>query len=137
MAPTPEIPDGLTLAATHLAVPTRAVWSVVADVGRWAEVFPNWLASITADDDRYHAGGVLGQRYDMYPHTDEDALALDVEVVDELGSADVMRVRLIDARAGCFVVVTAARLAGISDADWQRQRDALATGIRNLPKLLS
>lgn len=126
----PEIPDKLTLATAYCERPADAVWTLLGDLTRWPEVFSDWLTAVTDDDDRFHAVGTAGERYDLYPHPAADRCGLDVEIVDELGSADVLRLRLIDARGGgCFVVVAAARLAGVSDADWRRVRKALAEGV--------
>lgn len=127
----PEVPDKLMLATAFCDRPADALWALLSDLTRWPEVFSDWLTSVADEDDRFHATGSAGERYDLYPHPAEDRRGIDVEVVDELGSADMLRLRLIDARGGgCFVVVAAARLAGVSDADWQRVRDALAEGVR-------
>jgi hypothetical protein len=133
----PEIPDNLTLATGFLDAGADRAWALLGDPLRWPEVFPDWLTAVRPDDERLNATGSAGERYDLYPHPADDERGIDVEVVDELGSADVLRLRLIDARGGgCFVVVVASRLAGVSDADWQRVRDALRDGLAGLQRLV-
>ncbi|MFY9264831.1 MAG: hypothetical protein WAO61_05335 [Solirubrobacterales bacterium] len=126
-------PQNVTLASAYAATSADAAWDIVSDPAQWPNLFPGWLARIAADDDSFHATGTAGERYDLYWHPSDDRRSLDVEIVDEMGSADVLRLRLIDARGGgCFVVVAAGRLAGVSDADWRRTCDALADGVRNV-----
>lgn len=131
-------PDNLLLAAGHVPVGADDAWSVINDLARWPELFGDWLAEVRDDDDRMHAVGTGGERYDLYPHPAEDSRGIDVEVVDELGGADVLRLRLIDARGGgCFVVIAGGRLPGISDTQWERVRGAIAGGVDNLPTLMA
>lgn len=133
-----EAPDNLVFATGFVPAGADAVWPLVSDVTRWVEVFPEWLTEVHDDDDRFHATGANGERYDLYPHPAEDSRGVDVEVVDELGSADVMRLRLIDARGGgCFFIVAGGRLPGVSDSQWQLVRDAIVAGVENLPDLVA
>lgn len=133
----PEIPDNLALATGYVAAGADRALALLGDLARWPEVFPHWLTAVAAEDEHFNATGSAGERYDLYPHPAEGERGLDVEVVDELGSADVLRLRLIDARGGgCFVVVTASRLAGVSADDWHRVRDALQDGLAGLQQVV-
>lgn len=119
-----------------MPAPADRVWETISDLSRWPEIFSGWLASVTPDDDRFGATGTNNERYDLYPHPAEDRRAVDVEVVDELGSSDVLRIRLIDTRGGCFIVAVAAKLVGVSDDDWQRVSGAIGDGVAAIGELL-
>lgn len=131
-------PDNLLLATGHVPAGADDAWRVISDLARWPELFSGWLAEVRDEDDRMHAIGTAGERYDLYPHPAGDSRGIDVEVVDELGGADVLRLRLIDARGGgCFVVIAGGRLPGVGDDQWRRLRDAIAGAVDNLPDLVA
>jgi hypothetical protein len=57
---------------------------------------------------------------------------MDVEVVDELGSADTLKLRLLDIPGGTLVLVAHGKLKGTSDVAWAAKRDAVAAGLSAL-----
>lgn len=105
---------------------------MVSDISEWGSLFPGWTAVIKADDDRFTATGPNGERFDLYPKDDEEHHTLDVETVDELGSADTLRLRMLSTTGGCFVVVSHGRLNGMPDAVWEAKREAIAQGLQSL-----
>lgn len=127
-----ELPDSIDVASGFVAASPADVHAVLSDVSGWPNVFPQWIAAIVADDDRFTATGPNKEKFDLYVHPDADALALDVEVVDELGSADTMRIRVVDAPGGSVVTASHGRLMGMPDAAWVGKRDAVAAGLREL-----
>lgn len=130
------IPDNVALASEFVVAPAGIVWTLVADVGGWGRLFPGWTASVAVEDDRCSATGPNGERFDLYPQADDERLTLDVETVDELGSADTLRLRVLSAGGGCFVVVAHGRLTGMPEAEWASKRDAVAAGLRDIGTLL-
>jgi hypothetical protein len=127
-----EAPKNVALASGFVAAPAAGVWQQVSDIAGWPQLFPGWTASIEAEDDRFTATGPRDQRFDIYPNVDDEHFALDAETVDELGSADTLRLRLVSAKGGCFVVVTHGRLNGMPDAEWDAKRDGIAQGLTAL-----
>lgn len=115
-------------------VPARPaeVYEWIADLDRWPTIFPGWIASAEADDERWRITGPGKEKYDFYPHPDRDRLALDVEVVDELGSGDILRLRVLDMPGGALVLASHGKLSGTSDAAWQQKRDGVAAGLSAL-----
>lgn len=127
-----ELPESIAVASGFVAAPPSDVHEVLADLSRWPSVFPEWIASVVQDDDRFTATGPGREKFDLYAHPDAEAVALDVEVVDELGSADTMRIRVVDAPGGSVVTASHGRLMGMPDAAWATKRDAVAAGLRGL-----
>lgn len=76
--------------------------------------------------------GPSKEKFDFYPRPDAEQRALDVDVVDELGSADTMRLRVLDMPGGALIVVAHGRLAGTSDSAWERKRSGVAEGLSAL-----
>lgn len=122
-------PDNVALATAFVAAPSERVFKLLAGLARWPEVFPGWIVSIADEDDRFTATGTGGEMFDLYAHADLDARMIDVEVVDELGAADVLRIRLLDTAGGCFIAAACARVRGVSDADWNRKRGSIADAL--------
>jgi hypothetical protein len=104
----------------------------VSDLENFPEVFPEWIAAIEADDDRFHATGPKKQKYDLYPSHDSEHHALDIEVVDELGSADTLKLRVLDIPGGSLVLVAHGKLSGTSETAWSDKREAVAAGLSAL-----
>lgn len=127
-----ELPDNVAVASGFLPVPSAIAWALVADISRWPEVFPEWIARVEQDDDRFTATGPSREKFDLYPHADEAALTLDVETVDELGSADTMRLRIVDVAGGSAVTIAHGRLLGTSDASWDLKRSGIQSGLLGL-----
>jgi len=128
--------ENVAIATAFVAAPTARVWQIVADIAEWDHLFPGWTAAVAADDDRFTATGPNGEKFDLYPHDDEERHTLDVETVDELGSADTLRLRVLATHGGCFVVVSHARLNGTPDAQWNAKREAIAAGVESIGSLL-
>lgn len=76
--------------------------------------------------------GPSKEKFDFYPRPDAEHHALDVEVIDELGSADTLKLRVLGIPGGALVVVAHGRLAGTSDSAWARKRDGVAEGLSAL-----
>jgi hypothetical protein len=128
-----EIPENVTLADGFVAAPARQLWPRLAELAGWADLFPGWIASINADDDHFTATGPNGQRFDLYPQIDAEMFAADVEVVDELGSADTLRLRVVEVNGGSFVLVAHGRLKGTPQSEWDAKRAAIADALSALP----
>lgn len=129
MAP---IPDNHAVASGFVAAKAAATWQRLRDVGEWPSVFPEWIASIVQDDERFTATGPEREKFDLYPHFDDEQLALDVEVVDELGSADTLRLRVLDMPGGSLVIASHGRLSGTSDKAWADKREGVQHGLTAL-----
>lgn len=127
-----ELPENIAVASGFVPVPSAIAWALVSDISRWPEVFPEWIARVDPDDDRFTATGPSREKFDLYPHVDEAALTLDVETVDELGSADTLRLRLVDVPGGCAITIAHGRLSGTSDAAWDVKRDGIQSGLLGL-----
>lgn len=127
-----ELPDNIDVASGFVAASPADVLALLSDVAGWPSVFPQWIASVVEDDDRFTATGPNKEKFDLYVHPDAEALALDVEIVDELGSADTMRVRVVDAPGGSVVTASHGRLMGMPDAAWDSKRNAVAAGLQGL-----
>lgn len=127
-----EVPNNVSLASGFIPAPPDQAWARLNDPMKWPEVFPGWIASIVDDDDRLTGTGPQKERFDLYSTIDEDALAVDVEVVDELGSADTFRLRVLAVTGGSLVVVTHGRLMGMPDVAWEAKRDAVIAGLAAL-----
>ncbi|MGB0872978.1 MAG: SRPBCC family protein [Solirubrobacterales bacterium] len=124
-----ELPANIAVASGFVSSPSEDVWAFVSDVANWPRLFPNWIAEVVADDDRFTATGPAKEKADLYPVADAETLALEVEVVDELGSADTLRMRVVDVPGGSIVFVVHGRLSGTADAAWQSKRDAVESGL--------
>lgn len=124
-----DSPKNVALASGFVSAPVAGVWQQVSDIAAWGELFPGWTAEVVAEDDRFTATGPSRQRFDIYPNVDDSNFALDAETVDELGSADTLRLRLVAAKGGCFVVVSHGRLNGMPDAEWNAKREGIAQGL--------
>lgn len=109
-----------------------ATWSYVSDIEHFPAIFPEWIASIEFDEDRYHATGPRREKYDLYAQSDAENHALNVEVVDELGSADILKLRVLEIPGGSLVLVAHGKLSGTSEAAWSAKRDAVAAGLSAL-----
>lgn len=127
-----DLPDSIEVASGFVAASPTDVHTALADLAAWPTVFPEWIASVVQDDDRFTATGPNKEKFDLYAHPDPEAAALDVEVVDELGSADTMRIRIVDAPGGSVVTASHGRLMGMPDAAWTAKREAVAAGLRRL-----
>lgn len=126
------LPATYDVAGGFVAKPSSEVWEYLRDIENWPAAFPDWIASVEADDDRFHIVGIGKERYDFYPHADSEQRAIDVEAIDELGSADTLKLRVLDMPGGSLVIVAHGRLAGTSDADWVRKRSGVAEGLAAL-----
>lgn len=124
-----ELPDNIAVARGFVSVPSAIAWPLVSDLARWPEVFPGWIARVEQDGDRFTATGPAREKFDLYPHADDEALTLDVETVDELGSADTLRLRLVDVNGGCAITLAHGRLMGTSDAAWESKREGIQSGL--------
>lgn len=124
-----ELPDNYDVAAGFVAARPTDVFARLRELGSWPQFFAGWITAAEEDDDRWRVTGPANERYDFYPTPDSAALTLDVEVVDELGSSDTLRLRLLDMPGGTLVVAAHGRLAGTSDVAWEAKRTAIAEGV--------
>ena len=127
-----DLPESYAVASGFAQSRGAEIWELLKEVENWPRVFPGWIASLEADDDRFTATGPQREKFDLYPHPDAEQRALDVECVDELGSADTLRLRVFDIPGGSLVIAAHGRLKGTSDAAWQAKRDAIAEGLSSL-----
>lgn len=127
-----DLPDNVAVARGFLPVASVIAWPLVSDLTRWPTVFPEWIERIEQDEDQFTATGPSREKFDLYPHADDEALTLDVETVDELGSADTLRLRLVDVIGGCVVTIAHSRLSGTPDAAWDVKRDGIQSGLLGL-----
>lgn len=127
-----ELPQTYDVAAGFVPTSAAAAWEHVRDIDNWPAIFPGWVERAEADDERWHVTGPGKEKYDFYPHPDGEQRSLDVEVVDELGSADTLRLRVLDMPGGALVVVAHGRLSGTSDSAWAQKRDGIAGGLSGL-----
>jgi len=127
-----ELPDNYAVASGFVSAPSARVWARLSDLENWAGLFPEWIASIVHDEDRFTATGPSREKYDFYVQSDPEHHALDLETVDELGSADTMKLRILDIPGGSLVLIAHGKLSGTSPAAWEAKRDALAAGLSEL-----
>lgn len=127
-----DLPDSYAVASGFVPAKSSDVWERVSDIEVWPTVFPGWIASIKFDDDRHTVTGPNREKYDFYTHPDAERKELDVEVVDELGSADTLKLRLLDIPGGTLVLVAHGKLSGTSDAAWAQKRDGVSAGLSAL-----
>jgi hypothetical protein len=127
-----DLPDNYAVASGFVPAGSSDVWSHVSDLENFSAIFPEWIAAIEADDDRFHATGPKREKYDLYPQHDAEHHALNIEVVDELGSADTMKLRVLDIPGGSLVLLAHGKLSGTSDSAWVAKRDAVASGLSAL-----
>ena len=127
-----ELPDNHAVATGFLPAKSSAVWERLSDIDNWPGIFPGWIARVENDDDRWHVTGPTKEKFDFYPRPDAEQHALDIEVIDELGSADTLKLRLLDIPGGSLVLVSHGRLAGTSDAAWEFKRTGVAEGLSAL-----
>ena len=128
----PRLPDSYDVASGFAPVKPSAIWEQIRDLENWPGYFPGWIASVEAGDDRFTATGPSREKFDMYPHSDAENRALDVEIVDELGSADTLRLRLLDMPGGTLVIAAHGKLSGSGEAAWAAKRDSIAEGVAEL-----
>ncbi len=115
-----------------MAVRAADAFAWVSDLTRWPEIFPGWIAAAEPDDERWRVTGPSKEKYDFYPHADAEQRTLDVEVVDELGSGDILRLRVLEMPGGALVLVAHGKLSGTSDAAWEQKRDGVTSGLSAL-----
>lgn len=127
-----DLPDTYAVATGFVAARPTEVWARLRDLEQWPAIFPEWISAIELDDDRFHVTGPNREKYDFYAHSDGEQRELDVEVIDELGSADTLKLRLLEIPGGTLVIAAHGRLAGTSDAAWQQKRDGVASGLSAL-----
>jgi hypothetical protein len=127
-----ELPDNYAVATGFVPVPSSAAWAHLSDLENWPTVFPDWIASIALDDDRFTATGPNREKYDFYVQSDPEQHTLDVETVDELGSADTLKLRILDIPGGSLVLVAHGKLSGTSPAAWAAKRDGVSSGLSSL-----
>ncbi len=127
-----ELPDTYAIASGFVAARPGEIWERLRDLERWPGIFPGWISAVELDDDRFHVTGPNREKYDFYAHPDPEQRELDVEVIDELGSADTLKLRLLEIPGGTLVIGAHGRLAGTSDAAWQQKRDGVASGLSAL-----
>ncbi len=128
----PALPDNHAVATGFVATSSSTAWEYLRDLEHWPSVFPGWISSIVADDDRFTATGPGKEKYDLYVHSDPEHHSLDVETVDELGSADILKLRILDIPGGSLVLVAHGKLSGTSPAAWDAKREAVASGLSAL-----
>ncbi|MGH2960314.1 MAG: SRPBCC family protein [Solirubrobacterales bacterium] len=127
-----ELPDNYAVATGFVPASSSDAWALVSDLENWSAVFPEWIASIEFDEDRYTATGPSREKYDLYVQSDPEEHTLDVETVDELGSADTLKLRILDIPGGSLVLVAHGKLSGTSPVAWEAKRDAVAAGLSGL-----
>jgi hypothetical protein len=127
-----ELPDSYAVASGFVAASAAATWERLSDLENWPSVFPEWIASIVADDDRFTATGPAREKFDLYVTSDPEQHSLDIETVDELGSADTLKLRILEIPGGALVFVAHGKLSGTSTVAWAAKRDAVATGLSAL-----
>jgi hypothetical protein len=126
------LPDNYAVASGFVPATSSDTWAQLSDLENWADVFPGWIASIVLDDDRFTATGPSREKYDLYVRSDPEHHSLDVETVDELGSADTLKLRILDIPGGSLVLVAHGKLSGTSPAAWDAKREAVAAGLSAL-----
>ncbi len=126
------LPPTYDVASGFVAARAADAFAWVSDLTRWPALFPEWIAAAEADDERWRVTGPGKEKYDFYPHTDPEQRTLDVEVVDELGSGDILRLRVLEMPGGALVLVAHGKLSGTSDAAWVQKRDGVASGLTAL-----
>lgn len=127
-----ELPDNYAVATGFVSASSSDTWAKLNDLANWADVFPAWIASIVWDEDRFTATGPSREKYDLYVQSDPEQHSLDVETVDELGSADTMKLRILDMPGGSLVLIAHGKLSGTSPKAWEAKRDAVAAGLSEL-----
>lgn len=126
------VPNSYAVASGFVAASSSDTWNRLRDLENWPGVFPGWITSIVADDDRFTATGPAREKYDLYVQSDPEHRSLDVETVDELGSADVLKLRVLEMPGGSLVLVAHGKLNGTSAEAWAAKRDAVAAGLSAL-----
>jgi hypothetical protein len=126
------LPDNHAVASGFVAASSSDTWEKLRELENWPSVFPGWIASIVVDDDRFTATGPAREKFDLYVSANVENHALDVETVDELGSSDILRLRVLDMPGGSLVLVAHGKLRGTSPAAWAAKRDAIAAGLSAL-----
>lgn len=124
-----DLPETHAVATGFLPAKSSAVWERLSDIENWPGIFPGWISRVEHDDDRWHVTGPTKEKFDFYPRSGEEQHALDVEVIDELGSADTLKLRLLEIPGGSLILIAHGRLAGTSDAAWKFKRDGVAAGL--------
>lgn len=127
-----ELPENYAVASGYVDASASDAWEKLRDLENWPGYFPGWIASIVFDDDRFTATGPAREKYDLYVHSDAEHHSLDVETVDELGSADTLKLRVLEIPGGSLVLVAHGKLSGTSPAAWEQKRDAVAEGLSAL-----
>lgn len=127
-----ELPDNYAVATGFVPASSSDTWARLNNLENWADVFPAWIASIVWDEDRFTATGPSREKYDLYVQSDPEQHSLDVETVDELGSADTMKLRILDMPGGSLVLIAHGKLSGTSPKAWEAKRDAVAAGLSEL-----
>lgn len=126
------LPNNYDVVAGFVAARPADVFAQLRELENWPSIFAGWIERVESDDDRWSVTGPARERYDFYPNSDVDARTLDVEVVDELGSSDTIRIRVLDMPGGSLVIAAHGQLAGTSDAAWQQKRDAVNRAVLEL-----
>jgi hypothetical protein len=127
-----DLPDNYAVASGFVAASASDTWEHLRDLENWSAVFPDWIAAIVADDDRFTATGPAREKFDLYVQSDPEQRSLDVETVDELGSADTLKLRILEMPGGSLVLVAHGKLSGTSPVAWAAKRDAVAAGLSAL-----
>lgn len=127
-----ELPNNYAVASGFVPSSASDAWEFVQDLENWPRVFPDWIASIVFDEDRYTATGPSREKYDLYVQSDPEHHALEVETVDELGSADTLKLRVLDIPGGALVLVAHGKLSGTSPVAWAAKRDGVSSGLSSL-----
>lgn len=127
-----EVPDSYAVATGFVPATSSDTWAHLSDLENWSKVFPDWIESIVLDDDRFTATGPSKEKYDLYVQSDPEHHSLDVETVDELGSADTLKLRILDIPGGSLVLVAHGKLSGTSEVAWDSKRDGVSSGLSSL-----
>src|SRR3954451_5983976 len=108
-----ELPQNYAVASGFVALKLSDAWNLVKNVEGWSDLFPEWIVAVEVDDDRITATGPAGEMFDLYAKGDDLHHTLDVEVVDELGSADTLHVRVLAMPGGSLVLIAHGKLNGM------------------------
>ncbi len=127
-----DLPDSYAVASGFVPASSSNAWAHLSDLENWAAVFPGWIASIVLDGDRFTVTGPSREKYDLYVQSSPEQHAIDVETVDELGSADTLKLRILDIPGGSLVLIAHGKLSGTSPAAWEAKRNAVAAGLSAL-----
>jgi hypothetical protein len=127
-----ELPKNLALASGFVEARAEDVWTMFRDLNEWPKLFSAWIESIEDEDDRFTATGFQREMFDLYAKPDAEQMLMEVEVVDELGSADTLRLRVLSMPGGTLVIAAHGRLNGTSDVAWDAKRDAVDASLKSL-----